>query len=266
MAQLLWSSLIWALVNVLVGYSIGKKRGHPVGACVLSLIFGPFGWIFAAIWQKSIRTCPSCTEQVRREARVCRYCGEQLIPVPAEGGCLAALAFLLGTCAIVATFYYLFNPHDSGSVRAPVASPVSGTSEQLQQAPISKNQDVASEPPALTHEIDIAVTIAGEDAVKIQDGHLWFEHISAMHHAMPSGILLNGKPWQPSWHGRTSSSFSDFQPPLAPFPPSGISVIKLAGRDTVSFDSPSTANHQSLSIDIVDHPVGSDRYEIRVHW
>jgi hypothetical protein len=70
--------LFWVGVNSLVGYFVGKPKG-VAGECVLlSILFGPIGWIIAMCWSGNSRRCPHCAEKVLLEARVCRFCGRDL--------------------------------------------------------------------------------------------------------------------------------------------------------------------------------------------
>jgi len=70
--------LFWIGVNFVVGYFIGKPKGIEIVSGVVSIFLGPIGWIIAAFSTSTVRDCPYCAEQVKREASVCRHCGHDL--------------------------------------------------------------------------------------------------------------------------------------------------------------------------------------------
>jgi len=45
----------------------------------------PFSFVFGRPGEVRLKTCPECAETVRREARVCRYCGHRFEPPLAAG-------------------------------------------------------------------------------------------------------------------------------------------------------------------------------------
>jgi len=172
---------------------------------------------------------------------------------------------------IVLAFYYCgkhFESEQSRSADQKRYKPTAARIERHSDSEQSSSTDVisTSQPAAPIRELTVTVTIDGEDALKIRDGRLWFEHISAMRHVIPQDILLNGAPWEPSWDGRVSSFYADFQPPLAPFKGSNVSVTHVSGRSTVRVDLPSDANDQTLTVGIADYPVGSDENVILIKW
>ncbi len=71
---------------------IGSSKGRDAGSWFLAgLLLGPIGVLMAigvtgqqeAVPPASaMRKCPVCAEMVRREAIKCRYCGENLEPLP----------------------------------------------------------------------------------------------------------------------------------------------------------------------------------------
>ncbi len=73
--------LLWLGINAVVGYAIGKSK-NAIGECVaISILLGPIGWLIAAVSKENLKKCPFCSESVKPDAKVCRYCGRDL-PAP----------------------------------------------------------------------------------------------------------------------------------------------------------------------------------------
>jgi hypothetical protein len=75
--------VFWLVVNPTVGYLIGKRKNNADGGLVLGLLLGPIGWLIAAVYTGNLRKCPFCSEDIKPDAKVCRYCGREVTPVVA---------------------------------------------------------------------------------------------------------------------------------------------------------------------------------------
>lgn len=85
--------VVLALIGLLPAY-IASNKGHSFVAwwifgALLFIVALPMAIIVkpdeAGMAQRSnARKCPHCAELIKREARVCRYCGRDVVPVAAE--------------------------------------------------------------------------------------------------------------------------------------------------------------------------------------
>lgn len=72
--------VFWCGVNAIVGYFIGKRKYVIWASIIVSILFGPIGWLIAALNSGKLRKCPFCAELVKLEAVVCKHCGHKLPP------------------------------------------------------------------------------------------------------------------------------------------------------------------------------------------
>src|SRR4051812_342433 len=78
--------VIWAGINFLIGYTIGKPKNQAASSGFICILLGPIGWIISALAKGDLQRCPHCAEEVRGDARVCRFCHRDLpnTPIPAK--------------------------------------------------------------------------------------------------------------------------------------------------------------------------------------
>ena len=61
--------VFWVVVvNPLVGYAIGERKGNVATGIILGLLLGPIGWLVTAMCFSNLRKCPFCSEEVKPEA------------------------------------------------------------------------------------------------------------------------------------------------------------------------------------------------------
>ena len=73
-----WLLFFWAAINATIGYMLGARRGNGAIGAVVSVFFGPLGWLYAALAYGNLVKCPFCSEGIKPDAVVCRYCGRDL--------------------------------------------------------------------------------------------------------------------------------------------------------------------------------------------
>jgi hypothetical protein len=77
------SVVFWIGANALIGYAIDKSKNDILGCVLLSVLLGPIGWLIALATKGELRKSPFCAEQIKPEAKVCRYCGREVTPTVA---------------------------------------------------------------------------------------------------------------------------------------------------------------------------------------
>ena len=82
--------IAWLLCAIYSSKIAASKGRSAFTWFFLGLLFGPFAF-FASIGAARVanstsdRThahCPMCREMIRRDARICRYCGTHVVPTP----------------------------------------------------------------------------------------------------------------------------------------------------------------------------------------
>jgi len=72
---------IGALINTLVGYFIGERRGRAYDGSILGFCLGPLGWIIVLVMADKRSKCPHCATPVLSDsATVCAKCTRDLQP------------------------------------------------------------------------------------------------------------------------------------------------------------------------------------------
>ena len=83
--------VFWIGAGIVAG-NLAKNRGHSMGAWVALGILCPVIFIPAAYFLKAkpdalmsmgvSQKCPHCAEFIKADARVCRYCGRDIVATP----------------------------------------------------------------------------------------------------------------------------------------------------------------------------------------
>lgn len=78
--------LFYVLICVMVGLSAQRKNRYGIGFFLLSFFFSPIlgGIIVMCLApvesKKGTRKCPYCAERIKKEALICKHCGQN-VPV-----------------------------------------------------------------------------------------------------------------------------------------------------------------------------------------
>jgi predicted RNA-binding Zn-ribbon protein involved in translation (DUF1610 family) len=115
-----------------------------------------------------------------------------------------------------------------------------------------------------THKVTFKGYVDGTDIVHIRGRTLWIEHLDWQ---LPARITINGRKWNPSWDGNTSSQVS-LGVLTRPVNGSNVKLTKRLGRGTVNIvERPSSENERTLSIKVDDGAFGgADWYEFTATW
>lgn len=87
--------VLWIMLSILVGAYANSKGRSGIAYTLLSLILSPVVGIFLAIAadpdfetieKRAIsagkyRKCPYCAELVKKEAKICKYCGKEVAKI-----------------------------------------------------------------------------------------------------------------------------------------------------------------------------------------
>ena len=69
--------IIWLLFGFIAGI-IGSKKGEGCLGFIVGVLLGPFGILFAIFSKGNQVTCPYCKELIKKDAIVCKHCGQSL--------------------------------------------------------------------------------------------------------------------------------------------------------------------------------------------
>ena len=113
-------------------------------------------------------------------------------------------------------------------------------------------------------KIVFKAAIDAGDNIIVQDGKLRIEHIDW---TKPKDISVNGIKWSPEWNDNKTDDFVAFNPALAPFSGSKVSVTNVKGKgEATILEPPTDANGQKLMIHLQDKGSGATEFEVRIIW
>lgn len=85
---------LWLLTGVAAAIVMHNKGRSGCGGFALGFLLGPLGLVVAlvlsedhrevehkALQTSKYRKCPHCAEPIRPEARTCRFCGSDVVPL-----------------------------------------------------------------------------------------------------------------------------------------------------------------------------------------
>ena len=76
---------LWIVLSILVGVYASSKKRSGIGWFALSIFISPLiAFVIVAVAglpKAELKKCPQCAEEVKAEARVCRFCGYNF-PIP----------------------------------------------------------------------------------------------------------------------------------------------------------------------------------------
>jgi hypothetical protein len=112
--------------------------------------------------------------------------------------------------------------------------------------------------------IVLKIRVDGTDIVRVRDGKLTIEHVTAK---KPESININGVDWSPKWNDKETEPFADFTPPLIPFGAPQVRFKQVTGRGKVQMDKMPQGNFEKiLTLRVEDGGGGADDYEIHLSW
>jgi hypothetical protein len=75
--------IFWIFLSILAGVFASSKKRSGVGWFFLSLIISPLITfiilLVAGSPQNTLKKCPKCAEEIKVEAKVCRFCGFEFL-------------------------------------------------------------------------------------------------------------------------------------------------------------------------------------------
>jgi len=105
--------------------------------------------------------------------------------------------------------------------------------------------------------------VDGTDVVKLSGKKLWIEHQAFQR---PGKMLVNGQKWNPAWNNNTSTP-CDLSTAFKPRNPESIKLLTRAGRGTILImEMPTSANNETLAVQLDDGEPGADWYEFTISW
>lgn len=74
---------VWAVLFAILGAMIGGRNGAEGEGCLLGLLLGPWGLLWAHLMKGTRRNCIHCLSLIPGGAKVCGACGRE-VPTPEE--------------------------------------------------------------------------------------------------------------------------------------------------------------------------------------